>query len=119
MNHSTPRPWKTATCTGNDRCRLVTAKNPNGGDPLLIADCYPDSGGDFSLPDRKEYQTNAQLIVQAVALADQIARLLLYDEEFEPSECSDAPATLDNLIAQARKITGYAPAKEDHVDVQS
>ena len=79
---------------------------------VLIADCYADTHLEFDIPNKAAYQSNARLIAQAPRLRDfvtLIANMKTEDEFAVNPDSEDWITTLNDLIEQAREISGIAP----------
>lgn len=72
----TPGPWRIESdpITG-DNSRLIV-----GPDNVLIADAYPESAGDFKLPEN--YQANAALLAAAPEMENALRLYIKLDNDF-------------------------------------
>jgi hypothetical protein len=61
-------------------------------------------------------QQEKQTVAEALELVDVIARMSKDMEEGHPMENDDAVDALENLISQAREITGYDPNDTEVTD---
>lgn len=75
MSKHTLGPW-TTTWADNplEEGRYVIA-DPESDQPMLVADCWPDSPDDFGLPQVEEYQANARLIAAAPKMLEALQKV--------------------------------------------
>lgn len=109
MSKHTPGPWSTTWTDDPLQEERYVIANPIPGQPMLIADCLPDSPDDFGLPQVEEYQDNARLIAAAPDMLESLQKVLFWwsgTDSFIDGEDEMPADVFDSIRFAIRDATG-------------